>query len=482
MRGGRPLTLPGGRDGWTSAARLGLAKAMCPHPGPTVGPEYDPPECVALTGLTSDVAPPANMPAPDEGEDGPAAKRSRRGRHRRLASRRRFARPRFVAPVAGLVVVLLAAGPLVGAARTPGNEAYTAKVADWLRSHHGSALVTPMESWYYKHQAPGKGGRLRALNPLPPSPLPPSAIKVPDNTLGPISAPIPVATHLPAPAAVPLVVTPGLAQEGEWQPVGGSVNGQPGMYEAQFRADSTYTSQITSAVWIDPTVLTLSLVPGAREPGGTWSTPPNLSGPAAASARAAFNGGFRFEDAHGGFYLDGREAVPLQEGAASVVIYADGRVNIGAWGSEVAMGSDVKAVLQNLVPIVDKGQPAPSATYGDSRIWGNTLGANAVVARSGLGTTATGALVFVAGPALTALTLAESLQRAGAVRAMTLDINPEWVTFNYFNHGADGAVTPSKLYPSMQRPADRYLGPTDESRDFFAVSVPLAIANDPHLG
>ena len=190
---------------------------------------------------------------------------------------------------------------------------------------------------------------------------------------------------------------------------------------------------------------------------------------------AAFNGGFRIQDAHGGFYLDGRQAVPLQPGAASMVIYANGRINIGAWGSEVTMTPQVTAVLQNLVPIVDNGQTAPDATYSDTHIWGATLGANTVVARSGIGVTATGALVYVAGPALTARSLAESLQRAGAVRAMALDINPEWVTFNFYSHPnpADPSlINPAKLYPQMQRPADRYLGPTPESRDFFTVSVP----------
>ena len=86
------------------------------------------------------------------------------------------------------------------------------------------------------------------------------------------------------------------------------------MYVAQFRADTVYTSQITSAVWIDPTRLRVALVPGAQEPGGTWPEPPDITGPALASAVAAFNGGFRIQDAHGGFYLDGRQAVPLQPG------------------------------------------------------------------------------------------------------------------------------------------------------------------------
>ena len=95
------------------------------------------------------------------------------------------------------------------------------------------------------------------------------------------------------------------------------------------------------------------------------------------------------------------------------------------------------------------------------------------MARSGVGVSACGALVYVAGPALSARTLAESLVRAGAVRAMALDINPEWVTFNFFTHDpATGATAATKLYPQMQRGADRYLGPTVESRDFFSVSVP----------
>jgi hypothetical protein len=371
----------------------------------------------------------------------------------------------------GLVVVLLVSTALIGAATTPGNESYTAKLADWLRAHHAGALVTPVESWYYQSQSPAKGGRPKSLNPFP-SPTP-AILPAPNPVVGP--RPEAVSPHLPPPANVPLVVSPALPAEGQWEPVGPLLQGRPGMYEAQFRADATYTSQITSAVWIDPEALSLSLIPGSQEPGGTWIEPPDLTGAAEASAVAAFNGGFRLRDAHGGFYLDGRQAAPLRDGAASLVISTGGKVDIGTWGNEVSMAPDVKAVLQNLVPIVDHGQTAPSATYQDTSIWGYTIRSAVVVARSGIGVTATGALVYVAGPALTALTLAESLQRAGAVRAMALDLNPEWVTFNFFAHPAGSVVpTATKLYPSMERPADRYLGPTPESRDFFAVSVPAS--------
>jgi hypothetical protein len=102
------------------------------------------------------------------------------------------------------------------------------------------------------------------------------------------------------------------------------------------------------------------------------------------------------------------------------------------------------------------------------------------VPRSGIGVTADGALVYVAGPALTARSLAESLQRAGAVRAMTLDINPEWVTFNFYSYAAGHPddVSGTKLYPEMERSADRYLPPYWESRDFFELLLPGAQVDD----
>jgi len=359
------------------------------------------------------------------------------------------------------LVGLFAAVSVVAAATTLGNANFTAKWADWLRAHHAGIVVNPLERWYYSSQAPPPGSKPQALNAIP-------------GTSGVHVAARHLPTHLPPPAAVPLVVSPSLPDEGQWQPTGPLIAGHPAMYIAQYRADTTYTSQITTAVWIDPTVLRLRLIPGAQEPGGTWNRSPDLTGATADRAIAAFNGGFRFQDAQGGFYLDGRTGVALRPGAASVVIDKNGHVNIGAWGSEVTMTPNVRAVLQNLVPLVDGGRIAPDATYHDSHLWGATLGSGTVVARSGIGVTATGAAIYVAGPALTAKTLAEALQRAGAIRAMTLDINPEWVTFNIYSHPnpADhDQIDATKLYPQMQRPASRYLGPTPESRDFFSVST-----------
>lgn len=376
---------------------------------------------------------------------------------------------------------------------TRGNQNFEAKWADWLRAHHAGLVAQKVEEIYYSMTAPAKGGKPKGLNQVPGTVAAPSgpgtttrpttaAGSGPGRTstsVGTTVAPTTTTTvrpGLPPPPPVPLVVSPPLAGEGRWQPTGPLVDGVPAMYVAQFRADNVYTSQITSAVWIDTKLLDLRLVPGSTEPGGTWSHPPYVTSAELPYLSAAFNGGFRFQDARGGIYLEGKVGVPLVPGAASLVLYKDGRVDIGAWGTDLSMTPEVASVLQNVVLLVDKGQLAPSATYTDNAIWGYTLGGGYVVPRSGVGVTADGALVYVAGPALTARSLAESLQRAGAVRAMTLDINPEWVTFNFYSHSPANPldVSGSKLYPEMQRPSDRYLPPAWEARDFYEVLLPGA--------
>jgi hypothetical protein len=74
-------------------------------------------------------------------------------------------------------------------------------------------------------------------------------------------------------------------------------------------------------------------------------------------------------------------------------------------------------------------------------------------------------MVFAAGDALSAHSLGVLLQRAGAVRAMELDINPEWISFMWYTPSSS-SPTPHKLVDFV-RPADRYY--SVNSRDFFAV-------------
>jgi len=83
---------------------------------------------------------------------------------------------------------------------------------------------------------------------------------------------------------------------------------------------------------------------------------------------------------------------------------------------------------------------------------------------------ANGGLIFVGGNGLNAKTLGDVLVRAGAVRAMELDINSQWVayyTYDQIYPTAPEGVAGHKLLPDMQRGEDRYLQPGE--RDFIAL-------------
>ena len=128
------------------------------------------------------------------------------------------------------------------------------------------------------------------------------------------------------------------------------------------------------------------------------------------------------------------------------------------------MTPSVAAVRQNLALLVDGGHVVDGIDDNAGHRWGATLGNKLYVARSGVGVTAAGALVYASGNSLSAGTLADLLARAGCVRAMELDINPDWTSFSYYEPiGGTGR----KLLANMQRPANRY--ETTSTRDFVAV-------------
>jgi hypothetical protein len=235
---------------------------------------------------------------------------------------------------------------------------------------------------------------------------------------------------------------------------------------------------------MDTRLLAARLYSGSVSPGGGHY---RFTAPVApAQARtlvAAFNGGFKMKAAEGGYYTEGRTVDALRRGAASLVIYASGKVAIGVWGSDgLVMSSAVASVRQNLVMLVTHGQPTRAAA-GRWRRWGNTCGATSCAAsvpgiehqwRSGVGITADGALVYVTGPGLDPLQLARLLVRAGAVGAMQLDINPFWPTFvAYHPAGPHGAAAPSNgsklLAGTVQGPAT-FFDPS-WARDFITMSA-----------
>jgi len=233
-----------------------------------------------------------------------------------------------------------------------------------------------------------------------------------------------------------------LPGEGAWHPAGRSVLGHVAIDETAIRPPGS--SVEAGVAWLDMRLLSAQLYSGSLSPGnGPWRLTAPIEPTAARTLVAAFNGGFKFPATEGGYYAEGRLAWPLRGGGASLVIYRNGSATVGQWGRDVTMTPQVIAVRQNLTLLVDNGQPVPGLNPYDTSAWGSTLGGVAAVWRSGLGVTANGALVYVTGASLEITQLAALLVRAGAVRAMELDINPAWPEFATYSPPPNGLAAPA---------------------------------------
>ncbi len=288
---------------------------------------------------------------------------------------------------------------------------------------------------------------------------------------------------LPSPAALVPWAGPTIAGAGTWSPAGQPVSGAPAVYQTTLVPPGG--TEPAGIAWMDTRLLTARLYSGSKSPGGgpyRYTAP--IQPAQAATLVAAFNGGFLMNAAGGGYYTQGRAIEPLRPGAASLVIYANGSVDIGAWDRDVRMTANVAGVRQNLIPLVAGGQPTPQAS-ANWQAWGSTCGATSCAAavpgiehqwRSGLGITADGALVYAAGPALDPLQLARLLVRAGVVRGMQLDINPDWPVFASYDPAAGRPAAPSNgrrlLASTVQGPATFF--ESWWARDFITMSARAA--------
>ncbi len=389
-------------------------------------------------------------------------------RERRLARRFVIGRHPIASLAIGAVLLLTPVWVSLGSALHNPTLGVTmpARFAEWAREHGAGPLVGWVENFYYEHNPPPIGGR-------PPK----GAIPPPNAAVGtsvPAARPNgPIA--LPMPAPIQPIASPPVPGEGQWHAAGRLVGGVPAIYEAYLRPDAIHTSLVAGVAWIDTKLLKATLYSGSIIPGGgPYKDTAPVSTGAARSLVAAFNAGFLMSDSEGGYYTQGKVVLPLRTGAASIVVYRDGSVRVGSWGSQLQMSSDVVSVRQNLRLLVNNGKPVPGLDPYDTYIWGATLGGADDVWRSGLGQTANGALVYVAGPGLNITSLAELLVRAGAVRGMELDINTDWVDFATFDPASTGAAASAangrNLLSNMIGQPDRYFA-SWWARDFFTMSA-----------
>ncbi|MBV9472117.1 MAG: phosphodiester glycosidase family protein [Solirubrobacterales bacterium] len=327
------------------------------------------------------------------------------------------------------------------------------RTVEWMRDNGARGLVNDVESLYYSLNAPATGGP--TLRSLPSQP-----------GVAPVLAGIGHRViHYYRPPAIRPVIQPALPGEGVWRATFTATGPPPPVLVTSFRPNPNFPQLVAGVAWIDHTRTSTWLYPGLQEPAVSLPSRGPMEVPQRLRAKlvATFNSGFKLKDSGGGFAIGGHTYAPMQPGIATFIRYSSGRVDIEAWPGGRTAAPGVAYARQNLPLIVNHGRLNPNLSDGPE--WGATLGNALYVWRSAVGIDSHGNLIFAAANDQTVRSLGQIMIRAGAVRAMELDINSYWTSFITYRH--PDALGAANLLASMDRSPQRYLTPDD--RDFFAV-------------
>ncbi len=366
---------------------------------------------------------------------------------RRSSARRRRLRVAAIILALALVPVAWSYGTYLTA---PGDAPVSVRTVDWFRDHGFETVIDDVEQWWYTRHKP--------TGAAPPRADIPTALR--HDALQPAADRAITAARSPSPS------------EAVWVPALGLDSGEGSVQQTFLHPDAAAPSVIATVVRFDQSKVRTVYVPGLAEPGGGWAWGSEVPPSERSKLIAAFNAGFKFRHTAGGVYTEGRHAVrPLEAGLASLVIDREGRADVIGWPGRAGLTPAVVSVRQNLALIADAGRPVAGLDSDRGLKWGTKQSQFQYTWRSAVGVDAQGRLIYAAGSQMTLVQLADAMVDAGAVRAMELDIHDGVVTFNWYRRSARSSVdvTGSKLTPSMQRSADRYLTP--DQRDFIAIQA-----------
>jgi hypothetical protein len=380
----------------------------------------------------------------------------------RKVARRRRPRWRLVVALALVLLVAIALPLIDGPAGARG--------ADALRATLGPRVTAQLESDYFNAVDALQRARAHLFGaPKSPPWAAPRGTPLPTGVRarGPRQPGLPVVMDLPH---VQPILSPALPGEGEW-----STDGLPAptygpwpapMAKTYVRPDPSRPYAVVMLVAIDLRQVKLHIVDGTSQPasGGTGAVP--AADRAGNLLLAAFNGGYKAADGHYGLMTGGHTYLPARQNAATLALYADGSVRLGAWGSPAIPTTNLVAYRQNGTLLLANGAINPSAAT-DGYAWGAPILANIYTWRSALALTSSGVLLYAAGNSISADTLAQTLLRAGAAQAMQLDINPVWVRFDVYSHSGSALVA-HKLRTDMSGDQAQFLSPY--ARDFLYVT------------
>jgi Phosphodiester glycosidase len=381
---------------------------------------------------------------------------------------------------AGIVVVLVlfiivSVNPYLGA-----------EGADWLRNIIGDKAVAGLEMVVFQVQDVFQRWeyQLGILNPAGdfgsfPSPTasPPLALRT--NTPRAISAtetPNKTRTVTPTPTTPlpwqPVTLSPlGLANgEGIWLSYIQDTQGRTVAYKTFLQPDPSRPYTLVTIVAVDLTQTRLHYVLGAIDPTLPGAPPHSGNMPAADRVAnillAEFNGGFKARHGQFGAMADGVQALPPRDGLGTLVIYQNGDVLLGEWGTDVFMSPEIASFRQNGPLVISKGEINPRIYNNSPQDWGYTVIDVSPTVRSGVGLSRDNkTLYYFCGPSLTMEALAKSMQAAGAYNAIQLDINNYWVLFVKIAQSGPKLSAEPLLPRLMVGAVDRYL--TQSPRDFF---------------
>jgi hypothetical protein len=344
-----------------------------------------------------------------------------------------------------LAAVAVAIAAFVGAQLSTGHgyASWQDKASSLVRSVGMGPVLDYVENWIYSFNGPGN--------------------TQPDlRSLGAVLPGRPVLGSTAQPSGLPALSS--TSSSAGWRELGGTPGTTPSVYTAFVQPDPLHRGVAVAVALMRSSLLQAHLVAGTVQPirSGSAATIPTTD---ISNLVTAFNSGFKMSAHPGGFYLNGKTMVPLVDGKASAVIDDTGHLTIGQWGRDVQMSSHVTAVRQNLALVVVHSQAVPGLNRNVDNRWGSSRNQFQYTWRSGLGVTAHGDVVYVAGDKLNLTTLATAMVDAGVTTGMELDIHSGQQSFTAFTAGASVGHQPHKLMSTMSGPVGRYTFP--DARDFF---------------
>jgi hypothetical protein len=265
-----------------------------------------------------------------------------------------------------------------------------------------------------------------------------------------------------------------------WQGYGPEVSGLPVLARTMIMLDPQRSYAGVALVRMDLSRLSLHMTPGTIEPAhpsGIDQQIPNIGMvPPQVDSQlvAAFNGGFKSIHGHYGMMVDGIPLLSPVDGMGTLAIYKDGRVRIGAWGTDLLPSPPMVAFRQNCPPLIDGGAINPLLSSDARWLWGFTNNSD-ITWRTAVGITEDGRfLIYAVGNGTNAEILAEALQQAGAYAAIQLDINQyyaHFVTYTPTNSSSSGnpSLQAQRLLQEMIDQRELYLTPS--VRDFFYLTT-----------